>query len=54
MEFSGDSWCRTESLVMKLMVHRLVEGNAAWFLESKVQLLSLLLFISNLLNCLLF
>lgn len=50
MEFSGDPWCLTERLIMKLMFHRIVE-HSAYFLESKDQLLSLFLFISNLLNC---
>ena len=33
MEFSRDSWCRTERLVMKLMVHRIIERHSAYFSE---------------------
>ena len=51
MEFSRDSWCRTERLVMKLIVHRRIERHSAYFSEI---VLGLLLFIFNLLNCLLF
>ena len=54
MEFSRDSWCRTERLVMKLMVQGILEGHSAYFSESKMQFLTLLLFIFNILNCLLF